>query len=97
MSENVGIVGLGRMGWALATRLAGQGCAVQGWTRSGVDPEKARQAGFAASETLESLAAWSDMLILSLFDDAAVREVLKALCGLDIKGTLLIETSTVSP
>ncbi len=36
-------------------------------------------------------------MILSLSDDAAVREVVDRLCRLDLSGRLVIDTSTVSP
>jgi 3-hydroxyisobutyrate dehydrogenase len=39
----------------------------------------------------------ADILILSLFDDAAVREVLGRLAALDLSGRLVAETSTVAP
>jgi 3-hydroxyisobutyrate dehydrogenase len=33
--ERIGVIGLGRMGGAMARKLAGQGAQVTGWTRSG--------------------------------------------------------------
>jgi len=97
MVERIGIIGLGRMGWALAARLATQSVEVRGWTRSGVDAARAKADGFQATGSLEDLVATSDVLILSLFDDAAVREVLASLAALDLGSRLVVETSTVSP
>jgi len=97
MSERTGVIGLGRMGWALAARLAAQGLDVRGWTRSGADPERAKADGFVAIAKLEDIAAESDVLILSLFDEAAVREVLDMLASQDLSGILVVETSTVPP
>jgi 3-hydroxyisobutyrate dehydrogenase-like beta-hydroxyacid dehydrogenase len=97
LTERIGVIGLGRMGRAIAARLAGQGLSVTGWTRSGVAPEAAQADGFAAAETLAALVEASDILILSLFDDAAVREVLDALARLDLSGRLIVETSTIAP
>jgi 3-hydroxyisobutyrate dehydrogenase-like beta-hydroxyacid dehydrogenase len=97
MTERIGVIGLGRMGRALAARLAGQGLAVTGWTRSGIDPEAARADGFGAAESLEALVEASDILLLSLFDDAAVRAVLDRLARLDLTGRLVVETSTIAP
>jgi 3-hydroxyisobutyrate dehydrogenase-like beta-hydroxyacid dehydrogenase len=94
MQERIGIIGLGRMGQALAARLAGQGMSVTGWTRSGSDPGIA---GLALASGLAEAAAASDVLILSLFDDAAVRDTLARLAALDLAGRLVVETSTVSP
>jgi 3-hydroxyisobutyrate dehydrogenase-like beta-hydroxyacid dehydrogenase len=92
MQERIGVIGLGRMGRALALRLAEQGFAVTGWTRSGEVPE-----GIAAAGTLDAAVAASDILLLSLFDDAAVRGVLASLAACDLGGRLVVETSTVSP
>lgn len=91
----IGIVGLGRMGAAMATRLSATGRHVLGWNRSNrvVD-------GVAIVATLAELAASTDVIILSLHDSAAVREVCSERSGLltqDFAGKLIIDTSTVSP
>jgi 3-hydroxyisobutyrate dehydrogenase-like beta-hydroxyacid dehydrogenase len=95
--ERIGIVGLGRMGSAMAERLAGQGFAVSGWTRSGVSDEQAQALGITAAADLAALAAGSDIIILSLMDDASVSAVLSALTQEAIGGRLIVETSSVSP
>ena len=90
--EKIGVVGLGRMGSAIAERLAAEGLAVTGWTRSGRSAE-----GIATAPDLAALVGASDTLILSLYDDAAVAEVLDALLALDLTGRLVADTSTVIP
>ncbi|MEM7722962.1 MAG: NAD(P)-dependent oxidoreductase [Pseudomonadota bacterium] len=90
--ERVGVVGLGRMGSAMAERLASQDVPVTGWTRSGRSVD-----GVPSAPDLAALVATSDTLILSLYDDTAVAEVLDALLALDLTGKLIIETSTVVP
>ncbi len=98
MSEiRIGVAGLGRMGRAIAARLAGQGFRVTGWTRSGADPALAAELGIAPAADLATLANAADVLILSLFGDAAVAEVVGALCDVDLRGRLLVDTSTVDP
>ena len=97
MQERIGVIGLGRMGRALAARLAGQGAPVAGWTRSGLSAADADALGIVAAADLPGLVAVSDVLLLSLFDDAAVREMLARLARLDLAGRLIVETSTVSP
>lgn len=97
MQERIGVIGLGRMGRAMAVRLAGQGAHVTGWTRSGFDPDEAAALGFAATASLEEAVAASDILLLSLFDDAAVSQILAQLSGMDLSGRLIVETSTVAP
>lgn len=97
MSERIGVLGLGRMGAALAAKAAREGFEVCGWTRSGGDAQAANAAGYRLCATLPEAVDASGMLLLSLFDDAAVTEVLDALAGLDLTGKLVVETSTVSP
>ncbi len=95
--ERVGIVGLGRMGSAMAKRLATQGFAVAGWTRSGLAPDKATALGISASVDLAALLDASDIVILALLDDAAVHAMLGELTAADLTGKLIVDTSTVSP
>ncbi len=90
--ERIGVIGLGRMGSAIAERFAAQGAEVSGWTRSG------RQvAGIAPAASLADLVVGSEILVLSLLDDRAVGETLDALLALDLAGRLIIDTSTASP
>ncbi len=92
----IGILGLGRMGRALAARLAGQGFPVAGWTRSG-----AAQIPGALRITLcadiPAVAAAADILLLSLSDDAAVTSVIQDLLRGDVAGKLIVDTSTIGP
>lgn len=90
--EKIGIIGLGRMGSALAKRYAGQGAEVATWTRSGRSID-----GIPACADLPALVARCDVLISSLFDDAAVCAVLDQMLTCDLSGKLIIETSTVTP
>jgi 3-hydroxyisobutyrate dehydrogenase len=94
MTERICVIGLGRMGRAMAARLAGQGLCVTAWTRSGGDPAPA---GVTLAATLPDAVTAADILILSLFDDTAVQEVLGRLAALDLTGRLVAETSTVAP
>ena len=90
--ERFGIIGLGRMGSAIAQRMTAEGLSVQGWTRSGRPVE-----GVKSTLDLETLVKNCDTLILSLYDDAAVAGVLDTLLTFDLKGKQIIETSTVMP
>lgn len=90
--NSIGVIGLGRMGAAMAQRITSQGHPVVGWTRSGRPLE-----GVETIPDLARLVEGSDTLILSLFDDSAVAEVLDALLSFDLSGKQIIETSTVVP
>ncbi len=90
--ERIGVIGLGRMGSAIAQRMQAQGHPVIGWTRSGRAVD-----GIEAAPDLAALVARSDTLILSLLNDDAVADVLDACLAFDLKGKQIIETSTVVP
>ena len=90
--ERIGVIGLGRMGSAIAQRMQAKGHAVVGWTRSGRTMD-----GITTAPDIATLVADSDTLILSLLDDTAVAEMLDACLELDLAGKQIIETSTVVP
>ncbi len=90
--DRIGIIGLGRMGSAIAQRMQAQGHEVSGWTRSGRPVD-----GVTAAADLETLVRNSDTLILSLLDDTAVATILDAILACDLQGKQIIDTSTVVP
>jgi 3-hydroxyisobutyrate dehydrogenase len=97
-TARIGIIGLGRMGGAMAARLASQGVRVTGWSRSGIPAALASEdAGIAVAADVGELAEASDIILLALLDDAAVHQVVGGLEGLDLAGKLIVDTSTVSP
>ncbi len=94
---SIGVAGLGKMGSAIAARLAETGMTVRGWTRSGIEPERARVLAIEAQPDLAALVGGADLVILSLSDDAAVNMVLSDIVVCDLSGKLIVDTSTVSP
>ena len=80
------------MGSAIAQRMQAENQNVVGWTRSGRTLE-----GLSTVKNLEKLVVLSDILILSLFDNKAVENVLDEILNFDLRGKQIIETSTVSP
>ncbi len=96
-TPRIGILGLGRMGRAMAARLAGKGFAVAGWNRSGIAADKARELRITSCPDIRSAAAAADIILLSLSDDAAVTAVIEGLSRCDLSGKLVVDTSTVSP
>jgi 3-hydroxyisobutyrate dehydrogenase len=93
----IGVLGLGRMGRAMAARLAGEGFVVAGWTRSGITEDTARNLRLTACPDIRAAAAATDVILLSLSDDAAVTSVIEELARCDLAGKLVVDTSTVSP
>ncbi len=90
----IGIAGTGRMGAAIAGRLAGLGHEVAVWNRTAA---KARGLGFSVFETPEQLIAHSEVVITLLADGKAVKEVYARLLVGQAQGRLLIDMSTVRP
>src|SRR5713226_4348070 len=88
---NLGFIGMGHMGSHMAARLRGAGYPVIAYDRS---KEKSQ------AESPRDLAAQSEVVLISVTDDAAVEEVVfgadGALAGLR-EGSRIIDLSTVSP
>ena len=80
------------MGSAIAQRMRRERLNVLGWTRSGRTLD-----GISTVQKIETLVAQSETLILSLFDDLAVKNILDEILNLELEGKQIIETSTVSP
>ncbi|TMF15783.1 MAG: NAD(P)-dependent oxidoreductase [Chloroflexi bacterium] len=93
----VAILGTGKMGGAMARRLAGSGFDVTLWNRT---PTKAEElhVGRVVGTPAEA-ARDADVVISSLTNDAAVRDVYLGEKGVlrDGAGKLLIDTSTAGP
>ncbi len=82
------------MGKAIATRLKGQGVEVHAWNRT---LARASELDVIACDTPAALASRADVIFLSLFDSASVREVLTMRNGLlsaEAAGKLVVDTTT---
>lgn len=92
----IGIAGIGKMGAAMAERLRETGEDVSVWNRSS---EKAAATKLSVAQTPYNLALDSDIVISSLFDEAAIDTAYRGPNGLikGARGKLLIEMSTVRP
>jgi len=92
----IGIAGLGKMGAAMAARLAETGAEVLVWNRTRA---RADASGLPVADTARDLAARSDVVMTTLFDAAALDAVFHDPDGLlaAAPGKLFIEMSTVRP
>ena len=96
----IGIAGFGRMGAAMGARIVAQGHQISVWNRSPGPAAEAERLGARLSLTPARLVDDCDVLMSSLFDEAAVRAVYFGLHGIlstKLRGRLIIETSTVAP
>ncbi|MFJ3659988.1 nuclear transport factor 2 family protein [Streptomyces sp. NPDC090119] len=90
--HSIAVLGLGRMGGAIATRLAGEGGDVVGWTRSGRASGTVRTA-----DDPKKAVARADLVLLSLFDGPACRQVLDDVSDSLGADTVVLNTSTIAP
>lgn len=97
MTLKVGVIGLGKMGTAIAERLALKNFPVSAWTRSTVNTDWAEAHQITAHMQLSSIAADCEILLLSLSNDEAVSSVLEKLLDGELAGRLVVDCSTVSP
>ncbi|MEU3282577.1 nuclear transport factor 2 family protein [Streptomyces antibioticus] len=88
----IAVLGLGRMGEAIATRLAAEGWDVLGWTRSGRTSDAVKTTG----DPNDAVAA-ADLVLLALFDGTACRQVLDDVRDSLRTDTIVLNTSTIAP
>ncbi|MFJ2261795.1 nuclear transport factor 2 family protein [Streptomyces sp. NPDC087844] len=90
--HTIAVLGLGRMGEAVATRLTAQGLHVLGWTRSG-----RTSASFDTTGDPNEAVAKADLVLLALFDGPACRQVLDTVQDSLRTDTVVVNLSTVAP
>ncbi|HVR47202.1 MAG TPA: NAD(P)-dependent oxidoreductase [Candidatus Binatia bacterium] len=96
--KRVGVIGLGKMGSAIARNLLARGYDVSVWDRSSGPIQELVAAGAAARESPEALVGAVDDVIVMLWDDNVAREVsLGRVIPSARKDNVVIETSTLSP
>lgn len=97
MADQIGIVGLGNAGLAVATALLRHG-PVAGFDRSTERRDFARQEGVATVDAIAALeSSRCTEILLSLPKPEASLQVVEEICGWNDKPALIIETSTVTP
>ncbi len=101
MTGKVAVLGLGRMGAAMARRILGSGTDVVLWNRDRSKAETiAEETGAAVAESPAQAAARSAFVLSSLADDEAVTNVYLGAEGVIEgigDGTIALDTSTVDP
>jgi 3-hydroxyisobutyrate dehydrogenase-like beta-hydroxyacid dehydrogenase len=92
----VAFIGLGGMGAAMAHRLRAEGLALTVYNRTAAKALPLAEAGARVAGSVDEAAA-AGTVVLSLSDESAVEEVVFGAAGRFRPGTLLVDTSTVSP
>jgi 3-hydroxyisobutyrate dehydrogenase-like beta-hydroxyacid dehydrogenase len=91
-AQQVAIIGLGRMGSAMAGRLSGLGWPVIRWTRSGRGVD-----GITTVADPDKAISNADVVLLSLFDGPACIDVLTRIRSSLRWDAIVVNTSTISP
>lgn len=97
---NIGLVGIGRMGAAIAARLRGVGHEVTAWNRSSAKAEALAPLGVTVAATPGVLAGSSDVIVSILADADAIEAAYAGPGGIlaaPLAGKLVVEMSTVRP
>lgn len=97
MTGRVAVVGTGRMGGAMVTRLRGAGRDVVAYNRT---RSRAEEVTTTVFDTPREAAASADIVLVSLADDAALESAYRGPDGLAAglrPGAVIVETSTVRP
>lgn len=101
MTGKVAVIGLGRMGAAMARRIHGAGADLVLWNRDRAKSEAiSHETGAPVARTAAEAAARSDFVLTSLADDDAVTSVYLGSDGI-VEGigerSIAIDTSTIDP
>ena len=101
IAPTAAVLGTGRMGSAMAERLAGQGVAIVVYNRSpDRATELARKIGAGVAATPAEAASRADVVITMVADDTAVRDLFEGPDGIAAgvrPGTVAVDMSTVLP
>jgi 3-hydroxyisobutyrate dehydrogenase len=96
----IGVIGLGRMGAALAFRLQSCGHELVIWNRTPGKAESLVEAGAVPGESPAVVVEQTEAIITCLLDENALDEVFngdRGILSADVTGKLFIEMSTVQP
>ncbi|MGH8957743.1 MAG: NAD(P)-dependent oxidoreductase [Acidimicrobiia bacterium] len=101
MTGKVAVLGLGRMGAAMARRIQGSGADLIVWNRDRAKSEAiSQETGATIAKSPAEAAAQSELVLTSLADDAAVISVYLEADGITEgigEGSIAIDTSTLDP
>src|ERR1700733_13405160 len=96
----IGLIGLGKMGAAMAARLGEQGERVIAWDRDGARVRAAGVHGATTAGSPREIAEAADVVLSIITEDTGARALWEAKNGFlqtDLKGKLFIEMSTLQP
>jgi 3-hydroxyisobutyrate dehydrogenase/2-hydroxy-3-oxopropionate reductase len=95
--ERLGFIGLGIMGFPMAENLLKAGYAVTAYNRTRPKAELLRGRGAAVADSPDDVARKARIIFLCVGDTKAVDEMCRALLGSVEPGSVIVDTSTISP
>ena len=96
----IGLVGLGRMGSAIAQRLGEQGFEIVAWDHAEKPRKAAAERGLRLAPDPKAIAAEAEIVISIITEDNGVRKIFTGENGMlttEVEGKLFIEMSTLQP
>jgi putative dehydrogenase len=96
MKTNVGIVGLGIMGSAIAHNLLRAGFTVVGFDVDARQVDRLSAQGGMGTASVTELAGRTDLILISLPSPSALDATVRAMSDADMKGKIVAELSTLS-
>jgi 3-hydroxyisobutyrate dehydrogenase-like beta-hydroxyacid dehydrogenase len=97
MTDKILLIGLGKMGTALATRILQGGLELTVYNRTAGKAHALVEIGAQEAVSLAEAAATADVIITCLLDDAAVLSVVKTMLPHLKKGAIHVGSSTILP
>ncbi len=91
------VIGLGAIGTGMATSTLRAGIATTVWNRSPEKSEPLRALGADVAATAAEAVADADVVLVCLFDEASVREVLEGALPASPAPSVWLQTATVGP
>ncbi|WP_432974719.1 NAD(P)-dependent oxidoreductase [Dactylosporangium sp. CA-233914] len=96
----VAFIGIGTMGFPMATNMLAAGFAVRGYSRTGATRERFAKSGGLAAASVREAVQGADIVCLMLPDSPDVEQVMTVpdgVLGAAAPGTLVVDFSTVTP
>ncbi|HEX8167210.1 MAG TPA: NAD(P)-dependent oxidoreductase [Beijerinckiaceae bacterium] len=93
----VGLIGLGKLGLAMAERLVDVGFDLRAWNRSRKDGAALGKVAGRVVGSVAEVAEHGEAIVIVVRDDAALREVSQALAARSLDGKVVVQMSTVHP
>lgn len=97
MNQKIVLIGLGKMGTAIAEKLLEAGHALVVFNRTQNKAEPLQKMGAQVADSIQSAVSDADIIFTSVIDDEALLSVSKEILAHSKKGAIHVSTSTILP